>query len=84
MTKGFTGCDKKKTEKVHQWMKNLPDDQKSRFAINWRIPHSLFNVACNIYPGGGDELQNIDWYLIYKSGDLGVWSHGGPVYVCSF
>jgi len=84
LTKGYTGINKEKTERIHQWMKDLPDDQKQRFAINWKIPHSLFNVACGMYPGGGDELQNIDWYQIYKSDDLGVWSHGGPVYVCSF
>lgn len=73
-----------KTRHVHEWMKNLPDDQKQRFAINWRIPHSLFNVACTIYPGGSAELQNVDWYQIFQSRDLGVWSHGGPVYVMAF
>lgn len=81
MTKGFTGIDLEKTERVHQWMKNLPDDQKQRFAINWKMPHALFNTACNFYPGGQDELQNIDWDKIFKTGDLGGWSHGGPVYV---
>lgn len=72
-----------KTNQVHDWMKSLPDDQKQRFAINWKIPHTLFNVACAI-KGGSDELQGIDWYSIYNSRDIGVWSHGGPVIVLSF
>lgn len=84
MTKGYPGIDKEKTERIHLWMKNLPDDEKQRFAINWNIPHSLFNVACGLYPGGGAELQNIDWYKIYKSHDLGGWSHSGKVNCCSF
>lgn len=80
---GFTGISDEKTEHVHKWMKNLPDDEKQRFAINWKIPHSLFNVACGLYPGGQDELQNIDWDKIFKSHDLGGWGHGGPVNVLS-
>lgn len=70
----------KKTQATHDWMKALSDDQKLRFAINWRIPHSLFNVACAI-KGGHMELQGIDWYAIYKTRDMGIWSHGGPVIV---
>ena len=70
-----------RTTEIHEWMKNLDDDKKMRFAINWRIPHSLFNVACNLYPGGYMKLQNIDWFKIFQSKDLGVWSHGGPVNV---
>ena len=72
------------THEVHEWMKSLPDNQKQRFAINWKIPHSLFNVACSIHPGGADALQGIDWYAIFKSRDLGTWEHGGPVYPISF
>ena len=73
--------DKGKTQKIHNWMKNLDDSKKLRFAINWKIPHSLFNVACNLYPGGWKALQDIDWYSIYKSRDMGKWSHGGPIIV---
>lgn len=68
-----------KTQKVHEWMKSLSDDEKMRFAINWRMPHSLFNVACKIHEGGNKELQNVDWFQIFKSRDLGNWSHGGQV-----
>ena len=72
---------KDKTTEIHNWMKSLNDDNKMRFAINWcRIPHTLFNVACSI-KGGHKELQNVDWYKIHKSKDLGTWSHGGKVYV---
>ena len=68
-----------KTKAIHDWMKSLNDGDKMKFAINWRIPHTLFNVACGFKPA--DELQDIDWYQIFKSRDLGVWSHGGHVNV---
>ena len=74
----------KKTETVHNWLKSLDDDTKLRFAINWKMPHSLFNVACELYPGGGDALQDVDWFKIFQSSDLGVWSHGGQVICQSF
>lgn len=69
-----------KTAMVHNWMKSLSDYQKQRFALNWKIPHSLFNVACGMYPGGQDALQNVDWDKIHKSKDMGGWRHGGKVY----
>jgi hypothetical protein len=53
-----------------------------RFALNWRIPHSVFNVASALFPD--DDLQDIDWYKIHKSGDLGGWSHGGSVFPQGF
>lgn len=70
--------DSNKTEEFHARMKALDDHGKMTFAINWRIPHSLFNVASAMFPG--EDLQNIDWFKIYQSRDLGNWSHGGPVY----
>ena len=66
-----------KTAAMRQRMRELDDDSKLRFAINWRIPHSLFNAASAMWPG--EDLQGIDWYAIHESRDLGVWSHGGPV-----
>lgn len=66
-----------KTKQIHVWMKSLNDDEKMRFALNWRMPHTLFNVACKLRPA--DELDNVNWYQIYKSRDLGNWSHGGTV-----
>ena len=74
-------ADQEKTTKIHEWIKSLDDDRKLRFAINWKIPHTLFNVACGMYPGGAAALQDIDWYQIFKSKDLGTWSHGGRVRV---
>jgi len=71
---------KMKTIRIHAWMKNLDDGVKQHFAINWKMAHTLFNVACKFYPGGADQLQGVDWYGIYKSRDLGTWSHGGRVY----
>lgn len=73
----------KKTAEIHDWMKGLDDDNKLRFAINWRMPHTLFNVASAIR-GESDTLQNVDWYGLFKSRDMGLWSHGGPVIVQSF
>ena len=73
--------DKDKTTKIHEWMKSLSDDEKMKFAINWRIPHTLFNISCSMYPGGQDALQNVDWYKIYKSRDLGYWWWGGKVFI---
>jgi len=58
--------------------------QKTRFAINWKIPGTLFNIAADLYPGGAAELQRVEWHLIFNSYDLGVWSHGGRVYPQSF
>lgn len=75
------GC---KTALIHLWIKLLADDKKQRFAINWKTPHSLFNVAYNLFPGGGAALQNVDWFKIFKSRDLGTWEHGGPVFPQSF
>lgn len=69
-----------KTGRIHAWMKSLDDYHKQYFAINWRIPHTLFNVACKIWPTGHVGLQKIDWYQIYNSRDMGFWSHGGPVF----
>jgi hypothetical protein len=71
--------DVEKTKAIHERMKALDDDSKMRFAINWRIPHSVFNVASVVFHG--EDLQNIDWYSIHNSRDMGVWSHGGRVNV---
>lgn len=66
------------TQIIHNWMKSLPDNDKMRFALNWNVPHSLFNVACKLKDS--DELQDVNWHKILKSRDLGSWSHGGKVY----
>lgn len=80
----YDKCNECRTNEIHQWMKNIDDQHKQSFAINWKIAGTLFNVACLYYPGGSKELQGIDWFKIYKSRDLGTWSHGGKVYVQSF
>ena len=73
------------TDEVHARMKALSDDDKMRFASNWRISHSLFNVACHLWPREQNTtLQCVDWHAIFKSRDLGKWSHGGSVYVQQF
>lgn len=71
--------DQEKTTEIHNWIKSQSDDIKMRFALNWRIPHSVFNTACNYRPAA--ELQEIDWYSIHKSRDLGNFEHGGKVFV---
>lgn len=68
-----------KTKAIHEWMKSLDDKDKMRFAINWKQGHTLFNVACKLRPA--EKLQDVDWFKIWKSKDLGVWSHGGRVSV---
>lgn len=64
---------------MHDWLKSQDDKTKMLYAINWRIPHTLFNVSCRFFKSS--ELQKIDWYEIFKSRDLGTWSHGGAVNV---
>lgn len=68
-----------KTSQIHDWMRALDDHNKQRFAINWKIPHTLFNIACTLKPAS--DLQNVDWYAIYKTHDLGTFSNGNKVQV---
>lgn len=67
-------------------MKALSDDDKMKFAINWHIPHSLFNIAAALWPDevNTTALQSVEWFEIFHSHDLGVWSHGGVVVPCYF
>ena len=69
------------TEQFLEWLRNADDGIKMHFAINWKIPHTLFNVACKFHRH--ENLQGIDWYTIYKNFDIGNWSHGGKVNVIS-
>lgn len=83
------GWDQALTEEVHAIMKALPDGDKMRFAINWKIPHTLFNVASGMsqyfdMTRFNDPSARVDWYAIFKTRDLGNWSHGGPVIVQKF
>lgn len=66
------------TKQFSNWLKNSSDDIKQRFAINWKIPHTLFNIACKFH--NCDDLQDINWFKIYQARDLGNWSHGGKVF----
>lgn len=68
-----------RTELFLTWLKAQVDDVKIRYAINWKMPHTLFNVSCKLF--NSKDIQNIDWYKIYKSKDIGAWSHGGKVIV---
>lgn len=65
------------TGEVQEKMKQLDDDGKQKFVLNWRIPHSLFNVACRIWDA--ERLQGVDWFKIFKEKDMGTWSHGGQI-----
>lgn len=77
LTDALTYIDDKdeRTKITVEWMKNLDDDSKLFFTVNWRMPHSLFNCACKF--ANYDLLQNICWWTIYKNHDMGTWSHGG-------
>ena len=68
-----------RTELFHTWMKNASDSIKSRYALNWRMPHSLFNLSCKLV--NSKDIQNIDWFKIYKSKDMGVWENNNKVIV---
>lgn len=70
---------KKRTVLFHNWMKNQSDSIKISYAINWKIPHTLFNVFCNYFKES--EIQNIEWFTIFKSRDTGRWSNQGKVVV---
>lgn len=74
--KGATDMETR-TERFHEWMKNASDDIKIRYAINWHIPHTLFNVSCKFF--NSMDLQDIDWYTIYKSHDVGIWENKNKV-----
>lgn len=77
----FEGATDKETRTkiFHNWMKNSGDDVKRRYAINWTMPHTLFNVSCNFFKG--EDIQNIDWESIHNSRDLGKWSNNNKVNV---
>jgi hypothetical protein len=66
-----------RTEQVHEWLKSLDDGTKTWFAINWKIPHTLFNLSCKFI--NPRQLQCVNWYKIHKSRDMGTFSHGGKV-----
>lgn len=65
-----------RTDCFVEWLHGQNDDTKQLYAINWRMPHTLFNVSCRFF--SQETLQNIDWYRIFKKG-VGRFSHGGPV-----
>ena len=69
----FIGASNKeeRTEILHSWIKEQSDNVKLLYAINWRIAHSVFNVSCNFFHG--KDIQNIDFYKIYKTNDRGLW-----------
>ena len=73
-----TEDQEQRTDIFINWLQAQDDNVKMRFAINWRIPHSLFNVASKLFDP--IDIQNINWFRIYKSKHLFTWSHGGGIY----
>ena len=71
--------NQEKTKAIHDWMLQSDDATKMRLSLNWNIPHSIFNVACMYHDSA--DLQEIDWYEIYKSRDLGKFLNGNKVIV---
>jgi len=73
----FHGAEDKetKTESMHQWIKDSPDAVKERFANNWTMPHSLFNIASKLFKS--NCIQGINWHKIYSSRDIGNWVGNG-------
>ena len=83
------GWSQERTEEAHDIMKALPDDDKGKFSINWKIPHTLFNIAAGMpqhfdMTRFNDSSARVDWFAIFQTRDLGTWSHGGPVIVQNF
>ena len=68
---------KQTTKSMKEWLKNSSDDVKLLYAINWRIPHTLFNISCRFFDSS--DLQKVSWFEIFKEKDLGTWSHGSKV-----
>ena len=73
-----TNEQEERTDIFSQWLQAQSDDVKMRFALNWRIPHSLFNIAVNFFDQ--KDIQNINWFRIYKNKSSFTWSHGGGIY----
>ncbi|MCP4260219.1 MAG: hypothetical protein GY774_22280 [Planctomycetes bacterium] len=69
-------CKETRTALTRNFLAQADDDTKQRFALNWHIPHSLFNVASSMF--GGSNIQNICWYTIYKQG-IGCFTSGAIV-----
>ena len=69
----------KRTDIFIQWLQAQNDTTKQRFALNWGIPHSIFNVACKFF--NASDIQGINWFRIYKNkSNYFTWSHGGQIY----
>jgi len=71
--------DAKKTHAFHERLCELADGHKAKYAINWRMPHTLFNISSEFWPN--EDFAGIDWFAIYKSRYLGYWSNGNNVIV---
>lgn len=89
LTQVCGGCDLERTREALKIMRELPDNLKSRFAINWKIPHTLFNVASTMpdhFPMDrfNDTGARVDWFTLFELRDLGTWAHGGRVFPQSF
>ena len=55
---------REKTVILMNWIQSQGDGVIERYLLNWRIPHSLFNISCNFF--SHQVLQNIDWYGIFN------------------
>ena len=61
-----TDVQEERTEIFQEWMEANRKDIQTLYRINQKIPHTWFNVSCRFFDS--DELQNIDWYKIFKEG----------------
>lgn len=63
-----------RTKALFAWMQKQDDTIKMSYRLNWRIPHSLFNISCKYFKKS--DLQNIDWFGLFR-GDYETlkWSH---------
>lgn len=70
LLKSETDIDKR-TEIMHNWMKNAHDGVRSLYKLNWRIAHSLFGISSRYFNSA--DIQNISFHKILKSEDCGKW-----------
>lgn len=72
------GWDLQKTRAMHERFMQLDDSRKSLLVQNWKIPHSLLNVAAKLWPEeyARGDFDGIDWNAIHKTNNAGYWSNG--------
>ncbi len=60
---------KERTQALIDWMQKAPNDIRMRFALNWTMPHSIFNILSTLVESS--LIQNIyNYYQVFKSKEI--------------